>query len=262
MGRKNRNSPFSLPSKSEFERFEDRNYGGPTREDFHVQLDGSLACNWNRRAADIFARTYIKKKCRLFKREDLAACFKVHLRTLKNQYKRIKAGSKKKQVDVERVSTSAHRTQRQGVSIAQRRGQVLAAYEELQGIARHLNKLGAEGMSGDESDHSGGHRRYVVCKLNWRSDEVTHVLRVLDALVLVSHWTSDGRPRPGKFPHVRIDSDRVENRNAVRNLPRNFYRPQWLRTLDKYELRELNMRKPVELLLPSGLSQYIAAFPS
>ncbi|KAH8996075.1 hypothetical protein EDB86DRAFT_2804277, partial [Lactarius hatsudake] len=82
--------------------------------------------------------------------------------------------------------------------IAQRRGQVLATYEELRDIACHLDKLGAEGMSGDESDHTGGHQRYVVCKLNWRSDEVTRVLCILDTLVLVSHWTSDGQPRPGK----------------------------------------------------------------
>jgi hypothetical protein len=108
-------------------------------------------------------------------------------------------------------------------------------------------------MSGDESDHSGGHRRYVVRKLNWRSDDVTAVLRVLDALALVSHWTSDGRPRPGKFPHVRIDSDRVENRDPVRNLPRNFYRADWLNTLDKYERRELNIGKPFTLAFPDRL---------
>ncbi|KAI9442402.1 hypothetical protein H4582DRAFT_1809756, partial [Lactarius indigo] len=200
MGRKNRNSQFSLPSKSEFERFEDRNYGGPTREDFRVQLVGSLACNWNRRTADIFARMYIKKKkCHLFKHEDLAACFKVHLRTLKNQYKRIKAGSKKKQVDVKHVSTSACCTCRQGASVLLINAD---SHADEYRIAHHLNKLGAEGMSGDESDHSGGHWHYVVCKLNWRSDEVTHVLQVLDALVLVSHWTTNGQPRPGKFPHV------------------------------------------------------------
>lgn len=57
-------------------------------------------------------------------------------------------------------------------------------------------------MSGDESDHSGGRRCYVVWKLHWRLDNITAALRVLDALALVSHWTSDGRPRPGKFPHV------------------------------------------------------------
>ena len=147
------------------------------------------------------------------------------------------------------------------VQIAQRRGQVLAAYEELQGIAGHLNKLGAEGMSGDESDHLDGHRRYVVSKLNWRSDEVTEVLRALDALVLVSHWTSDGRPRPGKFPHVRLHSDKVEERDPVRNLPRNFYQTEWLDTLDKYERRELNMSEPVKLSLPPGLLRYVTSFP-
>lgn len=115
-------------------------------------------------------------------------------------------------------------------------------------------------MSGDESDHFGGHRRYVVSKLNWRSDEVTEVLRALDALVLVSHWTSDGRPRPGKFPHVQLDSDKVEKRDPVRNLPRNFYQPEWLDTLDKYERQDLNMSKPVKLTLPSGLLRYVATF--
>lgn len=112
-------------------------------------------------------------------------------------------------------------------------------------------------MSGDESDHAGGHPRYVIRKLNWRSDEVTNVLRVLDALVLVSHWTSDGRPRPGKFPHVRIHSDRIETLAAVPNLPRNFYRSDWLKTLDKYERRELNMGKPVDLTLPSRVLRYV-----
>jgi hypothetical protein len=111
-------------------------------------------------------------------------------------------------------------------------------------------------MSGDESDHSGGHRCYVVRKLNWRSDEVTGVLRVLDALALISHWTVDGRPRPGKFPHARIDSDRVENRDPVHNLPRNFYRPDWLATRDKHERRMLNIGKPVEITLPSQLLRY------
>jgi hypothetical protein len=108
-------------------------------------------------------------------------------------------------------------------------------------------------MSGDESDHSGGRRRYVVRKLNWRSDEVTNVLRVLDALALVSHWTGDGRPRAGKFPHVRIDSNKVEDRDPVYGLPLNFYKREWLATLDKYERKALNIGKAVKLVLPSRL---------
>ncbi len=143
--------------------------------------------------------------------------------------------------------------------IAQRRGHVLSAYEELQDIACHLDKLGAEGMSGDESDHADGRRRYVVRKLNWRSDEVTKVMRVLDALVLVSHWTRDGRPRAGKFPHMCIDSDRVDNKDPVCNLPHNFYRPEWLETLDKYERRRLNMLALVPLNIPSKILRYVAS---
>lgn len=114
-------------------------------------------------------------------------------------------------------------------------------------------------MSGDESDHSGGRRRYVVRKLQWRSNDVTNTLRVLDALALVSHWTSDGRPRPGKFPHVRIDSTRVEDRDPVRNLPRNFYKVDWLNTLDEHELRELNMGKPIDLNLPDHILRCVTS---
>ena len=113
-------------------------------------------------------------------------------------------------------------------------------------------------MSGDESDHFDGHRRYVVKKLNWRSKAVTDALRVLDALALVSHWTSDGRPMPGKFPHVRTHSEEVENRDPVRNLLRNFYREDWLETLDKYELRELNMGKEINLVFPNRLLRCVA----
>ena len=122
-----------------------------------------------------------------------------------------------------------------------------------------MNKLGVDGMSGDESDHVDGHRRYVVRKLKWRSGDVTAALRVLDALALVSHWTSDGRPRPGKFPHIRIDSNRTENRDAVRNLPRNFYQEDWLETLDKHELRALNMGKPINLVFPVRLLRYVTS---
>ena len=147
------------------------------------------------------------------------------------------------------------------MQIAQRCGQVLVTYRELQDIAGHLNKLSADEMSGDKSDHLDSHRCYVVRKLNWRSDEVTNMLRALDALVLVSHWTKDGRPRAGKFPHVRLHSDMVEDRDPVPNLPRNFYHAEWLDKLDEYELRELHMSKPVDLTLPPRVLQYVATFP-
>lgn len=116
MQRKNKKSPFKLPSNTELQRFEKRNIGGPTKKDFRVQLVGSLACHWNDRAAAIFAKTYIKKKGRDFKDDDLVACFKVHLRTLRNQYERINPNSRNTQAEHQHRKTSARRTRRQGVS--------------------------------------------------------------------------------------------------------------------------------------------------
>ena len=99
----------------EFQRFEVRKLGGPTRENFCVHLTGSLACRWNNRAANVFSTEYVKEKGTRFKHEDLVACFKTHLRTLKNQHERIQAGPTKSQADIEHSSTSARRTRRQGV---------------------------------------------------------------------------------------------------------------------------------------------------
>lgn len=116
MKRKTIKTPFKLPSNTEFQRFEKRNIGGPTREDFRVQLVGSLACQWNSRAAALFVRTYIMEKGRAFTYDDLVACFKVHLCTLKKQFDHIKAGSRNKQAVREGHKKSARRTRRQGVS--------------------------------------------------------------------------------------------------------------------------------------------------
>jgi hypothetical protein len=117
--RKNKESPFRLPSNGEFQRFEARKIGGPTRKKFYVQLTGSLACRWNHRAAQVFSTAYIKEKGGQFKQDDLVACFKTHLRTLKNQHERIMAGPNKSQANIEHSSTSARRTRRQGVRTIQ-----------------------------------------------------------------------------------------------------------------------------------------------
>ncbi len=115
--RKSKNSPFHLPSIAEFTRFEAQKIRGPTRKNFRVQLTGSLSCQWNRHATDVFSRAFVKKMGNKFKREELVACFKVHLCTLRNQYERIKAGPAQTQVEIKYVSSNARRMQRQGVSV-------------------------------------------------------------------------------------------------------------------------------------------------
>jgi hypothetical protein len=113
--RENKESPFCLPTSAEYKLFEARKIGGPTRKNFRVQLTASPTCLWNRQAADVFAKAYIKKNGGRFKHEDLAACFTTHLRALKIQYEHIQAGPTKTQVDIERCQTNARRTRRQGV---------------------------------------------------------------------------------------------------------------------------------------------------
>ena len=114
--RKSKESPFRLPSKAEFSRFELRKIGGPTWKDFRVQLKGSLACQWNHRAAEVFSGVFVKKNGNKFKQKEIAACFKTHLRTLRNQYERIKGGTTETQAALDERSRNARRVRRQGVS--------------------------------------------------------------------------------------------------------------------------------------------------
>jgi hypothetical protein len=118
--RVSKKSPIPTPSSDCLTRFEKRRIGGPTPADFRVQLSGSLACQWNDRAAHVFSKEYIQKRGRQFKRKDLADCFKVHLRTLKNQYRRINSTPTKTQMEIEACSTSARRMRKQGVSMTRR----------------------------------------------------------------------------------------------------------------------------------------------
>ena len=106
--RKSKNLPFHLPSTAEFTQFEAQKIGGPTRKDFCVQLTRLLSCQWNRRAADMFSRAFGKKMGNKFKCEELVACFKIHLCTLRNQYERIKARPTQTQVEIEYISSNAH----------------------------------------------------------------------------------------------------------------------------------------------------------
>jgi hypothetical protein len=46
---------------------------------------------------------------------------------------------------------------------------------------------------------------------------------------------------------------RVKNRKPVPGLPRNFYRDSYLRTLDEDQLRDLKMRRSVNLELPPDI---------
>lgn len=120
----------------------------------------------------------------------------------------------------------------------------------MQRFSTVLDAMPYEAMSGDESAHEGGRVRYAITSLRWRnpSEEVVRWFRMLDALHLSTRFNINDRPRPGKFPHLRVNSRRVERSDApVPGLPRNFYDPTWLASLDPFEEQNLDIQNPIDL---------------
>lgn len=117
--------------------------------------------------------------------------------------------------------------------------------------------LPLEAMSGDESSNESQSPAYAITTLPWRnpSPEITRWLRTFDLLHLSTRFGSDDRPTPGQFPHRRIPSKRIEAYHTPpQGLPRNFYDPVWLQTLDNFETETLNIQPPIDLSFSSDMA--------
>jgi hypothetical protein len=131
-----------------------------------------------------------------------------------------------------------------------RRIEASIIHRDLKKFRPLLRSMPLEAMSGDETDHVQGQVRYAVTRLPWRSTNIRNWLKTLDLVHLSSRFSTTGRAKRGAFPHRRTLSNRMEQDAApVPGLPRNFYNPIWLGTLDKHELRALDVQDEVDLTL-------------
>ena len=112
-------------------------------------------------------------------------------------------------------------------------------------MARHIElmeKIGAQGMSGDESDASSS-RRFVTLKLSWRSSALTSFLWRLDEVCTENRNLKIGYRRVrGNAPRTRYHPTEPmieENAQAPPGLPINCYDANWYKSLREIELVEL-----------------------
>ena len=92
MNREGIDSPFPPnPSVAELKNFNKRKQGGPTIDDFRIDVSGRhLRSPWNRRAAQIFAAEYIKLEDAETKdRRVVEEAFLSHIPGLCGQYKKL-----------------------------------------------------------------------------------------------------------------------------------------------------------------------------
>lgn len=108
-------------------------------------------------------------------------------------------------------------------------------------------RLGAQGMSSDESDAEHEPRTFTVRQHGWRSDEVQKWLRFIDSGR--KQTTAAGRPVPGNLPRRRIRSRAapMSSRDAIAGQPKNFYRSAWLDGLTDRQYRLLGVKPPLPM---------------
>lgn len=132
----------------------------------------------------------------------------------------------------------------------------------LKRMAKYIALLGVLGHSEDETDRE--HRtvdnraRYLIKRLEWRSDELTQYVRALDVVHLSTRWSRSGRPRRGQFPRIRVATRNKVDRDArpVPGLPRNFYDPSWLAAQSEEDRLVLRVQEfEVDLSIPHSIQR-------
>ena len=104
--------------------------------------------------------------------------------------------------------------------------------------------LDSGGMSSDESDYedSTGNKTFVVRHKHWRSDQVTELLKFIDANR--DRYSIYGNAAAGTPPRhrERRDGTAPSKQKAIRHLPRNFYRASFYQSLSVTEREALDAK--------------------
>ncbi|KAK7678502.1 hypothetical protein QCA50_018563 [Cerrena zonata] len=283
MGRDTKKSPFPKPpTKKEVDLVEKTKRGGPTKENFNLDVMGYRKRSlWNQRGALILARLYVETKdcitddVRVVQEQVLR-----HIPALVRQYELINVDhmEPRQQERLEKnfvrdirnsrcKSVSDMKVANEKVSLTEdmqlgmRRLDIASSMSALRKFSNLLDTMGTGAISGDETDTGKTGKtltppRYRIVKLPWRSPELTNVMRILDLIHLQSRFSSVGRATAGNWPRYRVESSLEVDSRAIRGLPRNCYDPTWLREQDENMLEDLDIQPPVDLSIPERISMY------
>ncbi|EIW77636.1 hypothetical protein CONPUDRAFT_156836 [Coniophora puteana RWD-64-598 SS2] len=124
-------------------------------------------------------------------------------------------------------------------------------------FARHEEKVFKYMMqrsivSGDETDpdvpcppterHPNPARVFRIIRPEWRSDDLSAFMHMLDDLYIDDYKNPIGRRRvPGNPPRTRVKSSRSEVGVVPKGLYRNFYNPNFLTSLNRAQREKLNI---------------------
>ncbi|KAI0686295.1 hypothetical protein BC835DRAFT_1420538 [Cytidiella melzeri] len=246
LGRKTRLDPFKPNPTRQEKAAAKRGVGGPDPD--NPRLDSSI-----RGVAEAVSSD----------RREVEAAFLAHVPALCKQARKQDPDVHE---DMNAVSRNRRRVRRR--KLGKTRWETTFVMTELKHISKWINRLGTDGNSDDESDgddDSTGHQNrgatYWIVPLQWRSDDLVNMLRVLDVLHVSTRFNPEGKPDPGNWPRIRRErQSSASNPHAVQavpRLPRNFYSQLWLDALTDQEFDRLEIRsEEVDLSIPGNVEQF------
>jgi hypothetical protein len=137
-----------------------------------------------------------------------------------------------------------------------------SAHPDLHKYSGLVESLGPWGVSGDESDHHGGRRSFIIFPDIWRNPKVTGWVRTLDGVYLSTKFNQVDRPTKGNWVRTRLPTSTNGTRQGkvVIGLPKNFYSEDYLKTLSEEGIEDLQMQPAVVLEHSSKVLRSVLAY--
>ncbi|KAH7903560.1 hypothetical protein BJ138DRAFT_1020430 [Hygrophoropsis aurantiaca] len=260
MGRSSRDSALPPPlTARDFDQW-DRDHGRCcTASNFRIDITGFVMSDWNKSAAQVFAKAFLQQHNGCGKsRNEVAKAWLNHVETLKTQY------ILKSNQEVRSMEMHERRRGRKG-TLYSRRLQTAYMYPQIANSAATIVKqLGVDGMSSDESDlealgpgTSKTQVTYSIVQKQWRASAVTNWLRTLDSLHIRLRYKGEWKVSAGAWPHFRNPSLKTSSKPVVVELPLDFYASKWLNSITNFQRKNMGLRKPTgDLAIPPFVSEY------
>ncbi|KAJ3768113.1 hypothetical protein FB446DRAFT_792568 [Lentinula raphanica] len=259
------------PSAKEISIFLRDGTGGPTLENFRLQLQGKgKATKWNKAAAVVFSQHFLSKEAyqhysQKKDKELIRKAFLTHITQLQRDFKRQGRPLTIEERDEERLMRRMNRRTGELQRLVNTFKRLYIDYKGPLGeLAKYLELITADCLSGDESGPESGDQIYYKTTVPWRSQELAEFLDLLRAYHMSTRHIRQGRYDRGKLPHIRLPSHRpdtvIDSTRAPKKLPINWYNPSFLHAQDQEQLAVLAPKPAVSLQLPDGVKRTAKRF--
>ncbi|KIN93901.1 hypothetical protein M404DRAFT_169884 [Pisolithus tinctorius Marx 270] len=237
-----------------------------TTDNFRVDLSNTPSSAWNTSASHVFAASFCDAHPGCGR--SLKAIFNawaVHFNYLRQVYAKQQMVAREEQARISNLASGYTNEQDYESPLASMRSLLQLYNWRLRVALCHsgsypsavsvVEQLGPAGMSSDESEHdiSHGEWTYRITRKAWRSATVTAMLHVLDALHLQAQYQQQWNATAGAWPHLRVPSSQLSNREPPLGLPKNFYVQEHLSSLTLEGLDNLLLQEDIPLNIPPAI---------